>query len=92
MVVVCDLRHLLFDRVEAVASLVNRTFAVCHDDVFETHRNQQADNGDSGCRGNNFDFIQFLSNQFQRIDDTGQCDHGCSMLIIVENRNITAFL
>lgn len=51
MVVVCDLRHLLFDRVEAVASLVNRTFAVCHDDVFETHRNQQADNGDSGCTG-----------------------------------------
>ena len=51
MVVVCDLRHLLFDRVKAVASLVNRTFAVCHDDVFETHRNQQADNGDSGCTG-----------------------------------------
>ena len=41
---------------------------------------------------NDLHFIKLLANQFQRIDDTGQCDHGCSMLIIVENRDITAFL
>ena len=55
---------------------------------------EQSDNCDSGCSGsgcNNFDVRQLLSYKFQSIDNAGQCDDSCSVLVIMKDRNITAF-
>ena len=93
MIGVCDLRHLFLDWVQTLTAFVNCTFTVCHNNVLKSHRNKKFDNCDSGssCSGSNdLNVFDFLANNLQRIDHTCKCNNCSTMLVVMENRNITA--
>ena len=94
MIGIGDLCHLFLDRVQTFASLINSALAVCHNDILKSHGNQKLNNRNtsSTCTGSNdLNVFNLLSNYFQCIDHTGKSDNGCSMLIIMEDRDIAAF-
>ena len=97
MAAVGDLCHFFLLRVEVIPSLVDRTVAVAQNDMvrIQTHRDQQADNGKSGCTGtagHHVDVVNILAGELQCVEHSCQCDNGSTVLVIVENRNVTAFL
>ena len=92
-VLVGDLSHLLFLFVQSFTAFVDRTLPVTHDHIFQTHADQQFDDRDTGCTCSGsyyFDLINLLSDYFQRIDHGRHRYHCGSVLVIVEDRNITA--
>ena len=44
----------------------------------------------SGAGGHDFHVFDLLADKLERIEKTGQRDHGCAVLVIVEHRNIAA--
>ena len=93
MIGVCDLRHLFLDWVQTLTAFVNCTFTICHNNILKSHGNKKFDNCDSSssCSGSNdLNVFDFLANNLQRIDHTCKCNNCSTMLVVMENRNITA--
>ena len=93
MIGVCDLRHLFLNWVQALTAFVNCTFTICHNNILKSHGNKKFDNRDSGssCSGSNdLNVFDFFANNLQRIDHTCKRNNCSTMLVIMENRNITA--
>lgn len=93
MIGICDLRHLFLNWVQTFTTLVNCTFTVCHNNVLKSHGNKKFDNRDSSCScsgSNDLNVFNFLANNLQRIDHTCKRNNCSTMLVVMENRNITA--
>ena len=83
--------------VQTFSAFIDCTLPVTENDMMrvETHCNQQADNRNPCCTsttGDNLDILQVLASQLQSVHHGCQCYNGSTMLVIVENRNIAAFL
>ncbi len=87
--------HFFFDRVQTVAALIDRAVAVAHDDILEAEGNQQFDDCDTGSTGAacyNFDLFNLFAGQFQGVQHGGKRYNGRAVLVVVENRDVAAFL
>ena len=49
------------------------------------------DSGSSGAGRDNSDFIQFFADYFQSVEKSCQSNHSGSVLVVMKDRNVTAF-
>ena len=93
MIGVCDLRHLFLNWVQALTAFVNCTFTICHNNILKAHGNKKFNNRNSSCSrsgSNDLNVFDFFANNLQRIDHTCKRNNCSTMLVVMENRNITA--
>ena len=93
MVSICNLRHLFLNWVQSLTTFIDGTLTVCHDNILKSHGNEKLNNSNSSSARSGSDdlnVLDVLSNNLQGIDHACQCDNSSTMLIIMENRNVTA--
>ena len=95
MVGIGDLCHLFLHPVKPLCCGIYDTYLVTHDDIGEAisqKKSCDSDTGTSCAIYNDLAVFFLLADNLQCIDNTCK-DNDCStMLVIMENRNITAFL
>ena len=91
-----DPGHLFFYRIHSFRpAFINGAFPVAQDQMPDTIGQKQPGYG-NGCRScpvhDHPDFIHFLAHHFQRVHQARQCNDRRSVLVVMKDRNITAFL
>ena len=89
------LRHLFLDPVQTITTRVDSALAVAHGNIPEACRQQQLHDGNrrrARTGGHDLYVLFFLSDHLQRVHQTGKRDHRRAVLVVMEDRDITAFL
>ena len=87
--------HLFLDPVQALTSFIDGAFPVTHDDILKTGGQEQLYDGNGGrarAAGDDPDFLFLLADHLQGVHHTGQGNDGGTVLVVMEDRNITYFL